>query len=154
MTGWICGIILSKGSVTMKNKSIPKTPKDLQKRIDEYFNSRLAEQYSKSGELLLDVMGKPLKKVELPYTLTGLALALGLDSREALFSFEDEEMARLVKMAVMRIEEYAEEKLFSKEAYSGVKLFLSVNFERWQDKSDEDCDGEYIIPEEAKKWSV
>lgn len=150
----IYGIILSKGSVNMKTKSIPKTPKELQKRIDEYFNSRLSEQYSKNGELLLDLKGKPIKKVEFPYTLTGLALALGLDSREALYSFENEEMTRLVKMAVMRIEEYAEEKLFSKEAYSGVKLFLSVNFDRWQDKGDEDFDGDYLIPEEAKKWSV
>jgi len=146
--------MLSKGSVIMKIKSTPKTPKELQKRIDEYFNSRMTEQYSKNGELLLDVTGKPVKRVEFPYTLTGLALSLGLDSREALFSFENKEMARLVKMAVMKIEEYAEEKLFSKESFSGVKLFLSVNFERWQDKGDDDFDGEYIIPEEAKKWSV
>lgn len=138
----------------MKNKSIPETPKELQKRIDGYFNSRLSEQYSKNGELLIDSNGKPIRKVEFPYTLTGLALALGLDSREALFTFENEEMARLVRRAVMRIEEFAEEKLFSKEAFSGVKLFLSVNFERWQDKEDEDFDGEYLIPEEAKKWSV
>ena len=138
----------------MKLKTIPKTPKELQKRIDSYFDSRLSEQYSKNGELLLNATGEPIKKVEFPYTLTGLALALGLDSREALFSFEDEEMSRLVKIAVMRIEEYAEEKLFSKEAYSGVKLFLSVNFERWQDKNDDDSDGDYVIPEEAKKWSV
>lgn len=138
----------------MKNKSIPKTPKELQKRIDSYFNSRMSEQYNKNGELILDVQGTPVKKVEFPYTLTGLALALGLDTREALFTFENEEMARIVRMAVMRVEEYAEEKLFSKEAYSGVKLFLSVNFDRWQDKA-QDADGEeYVIPEEAKKWSV
>jgi hypothetical protein len=137
----------------MKTTSIPSTPAELKRRIDKYFNSRLKEQYGKNGEPVLDAHGKQIKKAELPCTLTGLALSLGLDSREALFSFEDEQMQRLVRMAVMKIEEYAEEKLFSKESFSGVKLFLSVNFDRWQDKSD-DFEDDYIIPEEAKKWSV
>ena len=138
----------------MKKTTIPKTAVELEKRIQKYFKSRLTHQYGKSGELLKDSKGKAIKKQELPYTLTGLALALGLDSREALFEFKDLEMQRIVKMAIMKIEEYAEEKLFSKEAFSGVKLFLTVNFERWQDKDTDDIDDEYTIPEEAKKWSV
>ena len=136
----------------MKTK-IPKNPTELERRINKYFNSRLREQYGKNGEMILDNKGKPIKRADIPCTLTGLALALGLDSREALFEFQDEEMARLVKMAIMRIEEYAEERLFSKEAFSGVKLFLSVNFDRWQDKSGDSDDDDYVIPEEVKKWS-
>ena len=138
----------------MKKTTIPKTPAELERRIKKYFNSRVREQYGKNGELMLDSRGKPIKKADVPYTLTGLTLALGLDSREALWGFENEEMVHLVKMAVMKIEEYAEEKLFSKEAFSGVKLFLAVNFDRWQDKVTDTEEEDYVIPEEVKKWSV
>ena len=152
--GAFCVTIITKGRDTMNKTKIPKNSKELEKRINKYFKSRLAVQYGKNGEVLVDEKGKPLKKQELPYTLTGLALSLGLDSREALFEFKDEKMQKLVRMAIMKIEEYAEEKLFCKEAFSGVKLFLSVNFDRWQDREGDDTDEEYIIPEEAKKWSV
>ena len=138
----------------MKSVKIPKNANELSKRIEKYFSSRMSEQYGKNGDMLLDSKGRAVKKQELPYTLTGLALSLGLDSREALLEFEDAEMQRIVKMAMMRIEEYAEERLFSKDSFSGVKLFLSVNFDRWQAKDSEDLDDEYLIPEEAKKWSV
>ena len=137
----------------MKIPKEPKNIKELGKRINAYFNSRLSEQYDKNGEIITDSEGKPIKKISLPYTLTGLSLALGLDSREALFTFEDKEMQRLVKMAVMRVEEYAEERLFSKEAFSGIKLFLSVNFERWQE-SETDIEDCYVLPEEVKEWTV
>ena len=137
----------------MKNITVPRCPKELRTRINAYFNSRLVEECDKNGEPLFDKNGKKIMKTSAPYTLTGLALALGLDSRQALFEFEDKEMQRLVKMAVMRVEEYAEERLFSKEAFSGIKLFLSVNFERWRD-SDEEEDEEYVISQEAQKWTV
>ncbi|MBR5459374.1 MAG: hypothetical protein IKV53_00780 [Clostridia bacterium] len=137
----------------MTKNEIPKNARELEKRIDKYFKSRLREQIGKNGEVVLDSHGKPIKNQDIPFTLTGLALALGLDSREALYSFEDEEMQRLVRRAVMRIEEYAEERLFSKDSFSGVKLFLTVNFDRWQDNG-ESVEDEYLLPEEAKKWSV
>ncbi len=137
----------------MKHTDVPKTTKELEKRIEKYFSSRLSPLVDKNGDAVLDDNGKPQMKNTLPYTLTGLALALGLESREALFSFEDEKMQRLVKMAVLRIEEYAEERLFSKEAFSGVKLFLSVNFDRWRD-SEKESDEDYLLPEEVKEWTV
>ena len=137
----------------MKHKKAPKTAKELEKRINKYFQSRTSPLVDKNGCAVLDEDGNAQMKSTLPYTLTGLALSLGLDSREALFSFEDEDMRRLVKMAVLRVEEYAEEKLFSKEAFSGVKLFLSVNFERWQN-NEKDTDEDYVLPEEVKEWTV
>ncbi len=136
----------------MKFKGAVKTPAEMEKRINEYFKSRLTPEHDKNGNVVVDESGKIKMQTTLPYTLTGLTLALGLESREELFGFEDERMKRLVKMAVLKIEEFAEEKLFSKEAFSGVKLFLSVNFDRWRDGDDND--EEYVIPEEAKKWTV
>lgn len=137
----------------MKKNKIPTTARELERKIKAYFKKCEKETVDKNGEVILDSNGRALKSVAVPYTLTGLALALGLDSREALFEFSDPEMARLVKMAVMKIEDYAEQKLFSKEAFSGVKLFLSVNFERWQSR-DDIIDDNFKLPEEVKKWTV
>ena len=58
-----------------------------------------------------------------------------------------------MRMSAMRVEEYAEERLFSKEAFSGVKLFLAVNFDRWSDGEAVD-EGEYELPDSVKGWSV
>ncbi len=146
--------IIMKGRDTMtKNLNPPKNSAEAEKRINAYFASRTSVAVDKNGNPILDDTGKVQMKVTLPYTLTGLALALGLETREELFEFEDEKIKRLVKKAVLKVEEYAEERLFSKEAFSGVKLFLSVNFERWKDSAD-GSDDEYVLPEEVEKWTV
>ena len=136
-----------------KNLNPPKNSNDAEKRINAYFASRTSVALDKNGNPILDDTGKVQMKVTLPYTLTGLALALGLETREQLFEFEDEKTKKLVKKAILRVEEYAEERLFSKEAFSGVKLFLSVNFDRWKDTRD-DTDDEYVLPEEVETWTV
>lgn len=139
----------------MTFKKAPTNIKEVKKRVEDYFESRLMPTLDKNGSIILDENGEVIKKITLPYTLTGLALALGLDSREALFNFDDPEINRFLKMAIMRVEEYAEEKLFSKEAFSGVKLFLSKNFERWSDIEKSDLDEEsYSIPDSYSKWTV
>ena len=139
----------------MTYKKRPTTLSELKRRVENYFASRLMPVLDKNGNVILDEKGKPVKKIALPYTLTGLALAIGVESREELFNFKDEEMQRYIKMSVLKVEEYAEERLFSKEAFSGVKLFLSVNFDRWKnlDASDSD-EGEYLLPESVQKWTV
>lgn len=137
----------------MNFKKTPKTINEVKKRVEEYFSSRLAPITDKNGNPLTDEKGEVIKKVALPYTLTGLALAVGLESREELFSFTDPEIDRFLRMSVMKVEEYAEERLFSKEAFSGVKLFLSVNFDRWNDAEDE-SDDDYALPDEVQKWTV
>lgn len=127
---------------------------ELKRRVNGYFESRLAPMVDKNGVPLLDEEGRIIKKATLPYTLTGLALAVGCESREEMFSFEDAEMNRFMRMSVMRVEEYAEERLFSKEAFSGVKLFLSVNFERWRDGDDSVDDDGFEMPDSVKGWTV
>ncbi len=75
---------------------------------------------------------------DLPPTVTGLALALGFSSREELTRFKDQKRSRLIQKALMKIENNAEEKLFTKEHFSGAKLFLEVNFSRWSAESREE----------------
>ena len=139
----------------MNYKKAPRNINEIKKRVEEYFDSRLIPVIDKNGCVQRDENGRIIKKVGLPYTLTGLALAVGLDSREALFRFDDPEIDRFLKMSAMKVEEYAEERLFSKEAFSGVKLFLSVNFDRWKDmeyNDEEACD--YTLPDAFGRWSV
>lgn len=138
----------------MNYKKTPKNLKEIKSRVEEYFKSRLAPVTDKNGNILTDENGEIIKKVALPYTLTGLALAVGLDSREELFKFEDPEINRYLKMSAMKVEEYAEERLFSKEAFSGVKLFLAVNFDRWNDGVNDEESNEYSVPEYFEKWTV
>lgn len=75
-----------------------------------------------------------------PPTVTGLSLALGCSAREELALYADRRRGELVRHALLRIENSAEEKLFSKEYYSGAKLFLEVNFSRWSGECREDWD--------------
>lgn len=138
--------------MTFKKK--PKNFNEVKKRVEEYFHSRLAPVLDKNGNIMIDDKGEVIKKITLPYTITGLALAVGVESREDLFRFEDPEINRFLKMSVMRVEEYAEERLFSKEAFSGVKLFLSVNFDRWGDASLETDEDDYTMPDAFAKWTV
>jgi len=107
------------------------------RRIDSYFESRRKEKRNSEGELLLSKSGEVLYE-EKPYTVTGLALALGFSNREELYSQENEKIKALIDRALLRIEESAEEQLFSKECFHGAKLFLEANFKRWQGKEDED----------------
>ncbi len=138
--------------MTYKKKA--NTLNELKKRVDGYFESRLAPVTDKNGVPITDECGKIIKKVSLPYTLTGLALAVGCESRDELFTFEDPEMNRFMKMSVLKVEEYAEERLFNKEAFSGVKLFLAVNFDRWRDGADTCDEDSYELPESVRGWTV
>lgn len=135
-------------------KKAPKNINEIKKRVENYFSSRLQPMTDKNGNVILDENGEIINKVSLPYTLTGLALAVGLESREELFSFTDPEINRFLRMSAMKVEEYAEERLFSKEAFSGVKLFLSVNFDRWSDNLNDNLEDEYVLPEGIEKWTV
>ncbi len=100
-------------------------------RLREYFRSRKSEKRDADGNFITDKSGAVLTE-EKPATVTGLALALGLSSREELYSLRDKKVKALVDRALLKIEEEAEEKLFSKESFQGAKLFLSCNFKRWQ----------------------
>jgi hypothetical protein len=91
---------------------------ELQKKIDAYF----AECEVK----------------EEPYTITGLALALGT-YRQTLINYEGkEEFMDAIKSAKTRVEQYAEKKLFSSTP-SGA-IFALKNF-GWSDKIENEHTG-------------
>lgn len=101
---------------------------DMQKAIDKYFMN--CDEQKK------------------PYTITGLALALGFLSRQALINYEgytdidDIKFYDTIKKAKLKVEQGAEEGLLSgKYNATGTIFNLKNNFD-WKDKTEVENSGE------------
>lgn len=115
---------------------------EMQKLIDEYFEEC-------DGKVLLDEEGKPMRNKDgkiirddrRPYTITGLALALGFNSRTTLLNYEGkEEFMDTIMRAKSRVERYAEERLYDKHGSNGAKFSLANNFKGWTEKQTIEAD--------------
>jgi hypothetical protein len=94
---------------------------DMEKAIEEYF-------------MRCDTDG-------LPYTVSGLALALGM-TRETLLRYEEKDsFSDTIKRAKQKIEEYVETRLFVSGIATGVIFNLKNNF-GWKDKQEIEQSGE------------
>lgn len=109
-----------------------QSPEEMQAVIDRYFEDC-------AGELLRDGDGRPsLDKYGVPTvigahppTVTGLALALGFTSRQALLNYQAKRaFVDTVTRAKSRIEEYAEGRLYDRDGARGAEFNLRYNF-RW-----------------------
>lgn len=70
-----------------------------------------------------------------PYTVSGLASALGM-TRIELLNYEGKKaLLKEVKLALGRCEAYAEESLYTGKA-TGASFSLKNNFPGWKDKAD------------------
>lgn len=116
-----------------------KTPEEMQKAIDDYFEMCNGEYVIVDGQVVLDKHGYPIKTKERPLTITGLALALGFSGRQALLNYEGKpEFMDTIKRAKSKVEQYAEERLFDKDGVNGAKFNLSNNFKGWSEKQQID----------------
>lgn len=118
------------------------TVEEMQEKIDEYFNScegRVLED--PDGYPILDKHGKVIIIDDKPLTVTGLALALGFNSRQTLLNYQGkEEFMDTITRAKTRIEQYAEERLFDKDGANGAKFSLANNFTGWKEQKHIDAD--------------
>jgi hypothetical protein len=79
---------------------------------------------------------KMVKTPQIPYTITGLALALGT-TRDLLIDYEDkDEFSDTIKEAKAKCHNYAERKLF--EANATGPIFNLKNNYGWKDKTEVD----------------
>jgi hypothetical protein len=108
---------------------------DMQKAIDQYFESCKGEpimvEDPETGQKVpyLDKHGQPVLINSKPPTVTGLALALGFTSRQALLNYEGKnEFFDAITRAKMRCQEYAEQRLYDKDGANGAKFSLQNNF--------------------------
>lgn len=117
-----------------------KTAEAMQKAIDKYFEDcDGAYVIDDEGNLMTDKFGHPVKTKPRPYTITGLALALGFTTRQSLLNYEgDPVFLDTIRKAKARVEQYAEERLFDRDGANGAKFNLSNNFKGWSEKQQID----------------
>lgn len=134
---------MAKKKPTAKKKAAPKkkhpggrprlfkTPAQMQKAIQEYFDdcdNRIIEIHTEEGGTL--GVNKPA-----PYTICGLALALGT-TRQTLLNYETVyggEFFDTLKKAKTKVEQYAENHLYEGKNPTGAIFNLKCNYQ-WVDK--------------------
>ena len=119
-------------------------PKKMQEIIDSYFEDCEGEMWlDDKGIPLMTNKGYPIYKREpKPPTITGLALALGFTSRQALLNYQaKDEFVDTITRAKSRVEAYAEARLFDRDGANGAKFSLANNFKGWKEKQSVDFEG-------------
>jgi hypothetical protein len=117
-----------------------KSVKELQLKIDEYFEScyETVVIKNKKGNSILNEDGteKTEKRLIRPFTITGLALHLDT-TRDTLLDYEKKDgFSDTIKKAKLRIENFAEEQLFNGKNPAGVIFNLVNNYSRWSNKQE------------------
>ena len=117
-----------------------KSKKEIQQKIDAYFEECKGKILTDDeGNIITDKYGEAVYIDKKPLTITGLALALGFNSRQSLLNYQDkEEFVDTITRAKARVEQYAEERLFDKNGANGAKFSLANNFEGWKEKREID----------------
>jgi hypothetical protein len=119
-----------------------KTAEEMQKVIDAYFDECKGRMLTDDeGVVCKDKYGLPIIVDARPLTITGLALALGFNSRQALLNYQEkDEFHDTILRAKAKVEQYAEERLFDKDGANGAKFSLANNFNGWKEKKEIEAD--------------
>lgn len=109
---------------------------EMEELINRYFEECDGKPFlDKDGNPVRNKDGKIIKDDRRPYTITGLALALGFNSRQALLNYQaKEEFNDTIMRAKARVERYAEERLYDNNGANGAKFSLANNFKGWTEK--------------------
>lgn len=135
------------------------TPEEMQEVIEQYFKSCEGHILKDSDEeTVYDKYGLPVIIGQKPPTVTGLALALGFNTRLALINYQAKPaFLNTVTRAKSYIEAYAEGRLYDKDGVQGAKFSLANNFKGWAEKqevkSDIDATVNVVMSDELKKYS-
>lgn len=113
-----------------------KCKEEIEQLIDAYFKSCEGEVLrDEKGEVVFDKFGHPVVLGARPPTVTGLALALGFTSRQALLNYQaKKEFFDTITRAKARVEQYTEERLFDRDGSNGARFSLTNNFAGWGDR--------------------
>lgn len=112
----------------MANRGRPKKyteADEMQQKIDLYF--KLCDKHNK------------------PYTLSGMALMLGMDRKSLLNYSKDDNFFPTIKKAKAKVEQQLEENLYRLGNNSGVIFNLKNNF-GWEDKQELNHSGNVSTP--------
>ncbi len=119
-----------------------ESAEQMQELIDKYFEDCDGKPFlDEDGNPVRNKYGKIIRDDRRPYTITGLALALGFNSRTSLLNYEGkEEFVNTIMRAKSRVERYAEERLYDKDGSNGAKFSLANNFKDWSEKQTIEAD--------------
>lgn len=128
--------------------------------IDNYFESCKGHPLMVTDDTgrevpYLDKRGNPIIIDQHPPTVTGLALALGFESRQSLLNYQCKpEFSSVITRAKSRIEQYTEERLFDKDGANGAKFSLELNWGWGREKQQSSEDSPVVkiicdIPKDA-----
>ena len=139
-------ILKSKGG----RKRRFETPEALAKACKSYFNSCWRPKVDERGVFIYTPEGKLVFEQYRPYTMSGLALFLGISS-EALRKYgKEEEYEEIISTARQYVEMYTEEQLMN--GLNTAKVSLEHNF-GWG-KSEETGDGKLEVKlGKAEEWA-
>lgn len=114
----------------MARPKMYKSAKQMQKAIDQYFQECQGKPLlDEEGNVLTDKRGNPVMIGARAPTVTGLALALGFNSRQALLNYQArKEFNDTITRAKTRCEEYAESRLYTRDGARGAEFSLKYNF--------------------------
>jgi len=121
-----------------------KTAAALQEGVEAYFRACQGEVLRDSaGAPVLDKHGRPVVVGAKPPTVTGLALALGFASRQALLNYQGRpQFNDAITRAKSRVEEYTEGRLFDRDGARGAQFSLKNNFPGWRDSPEGRAEGD------------
>lgn len=141
--------VLKEGGGLMAKRLAGRPPKyhsseEIESLIENYFTACEGEMLrDDNGEPILNKWGSPIIINKHPPTVTGLALALGFTSRQALLNYQaKKEFVDTITRAKSRVEQYAEERLFDRDGANGAKFSLTNNFSGWGEKPPSALDEE------------
>ena len=118
-----------------------KNKEEIEKLINDYFKECEGEPYfDEDGYPVINSKGAVVyKKQPKPPTVTGLALALGFNTRLSLLNYQAKpEFMNTIIRAKSKIEEYSERRLFDRDGVNGAKFNLINNFKGWSERPKED----------------
>lgn len=114
-----------------------KNREEIEQLIETYFKRCEGKPLVIDGTPIMKNDGMPIILDRHPPTITGLALALGFTSRQALLNYQGKkEFFDTITRAKSRIEMYTEERLFDKDGVNGAKFSLINNFANWREKQE------------------
>ena len=108
--------------------------------IDQYFEDCEGELLTDAdGNPVLDKFSQPIFINRRPPTTSGLARALGFRSRTSLWNYRGKkEFKDTIDAAMLRIEEYTEQRLFDRDGSNGAQFSLQFNFRGWKEEKNEE----------------